>query len=70
MATERERLSTLETREDENSKTLWRIHEAIYGNGKPGLIADVHAIKQMVHALGWLIGLAVAVMGVIAAFIG
>ena len=34
-----ERLAKLENGLEENSKTLWRVFEAVYGNGKPGLPA-------------------------------
>ena len=45
-----ERLAALEKQTDENGKTIWRVFEAVYGNGKPGLIADVQAIRQSLEA--------------------
>ncbi len=39
MSSINERMTALESLTTENNKTLWRIHEAIYGNGKPGLLA-------------------------------
>ena len=53
-----ERLAALERQTDENGKTIWRVFEAVYGNGKPGLIADVQAIRhkleeQKHHGQSW-----------------
>ena len=48
MASVNERLAKLETSMDENQKTVWRLFEAIYGNGKPGLIADVKSLSEKV----------------------
>jgi len=45
-----ERLAALERQTDENGKTIWRVFEAVYGNGKPGLIADVQAIRQALES--------------------
>ena len=45
-----ERLAALEKLTDENGKTIWRVFEAVYGNGKPGLIADVQAIRQLIES--------------------
>jgi len=53
-----ERLARLENGMEENQKTLWRVFEAVYGNGKPGLIAEVQSIRQMLenqkqHGQSW-----------------
>lgn len=48
MAGVNERLANLEGNMKESSKTTWRLFEAIYGNGKPGLIADVKELTTKV----------------------
>ena len=45
-----ERLAALEKSTEENGKTMWRIFEAVYGNGKPGLLAELQALRQSVEA--------------------
>ena len=45
-----ERIAALEKATEENGKTIWRVFEAIYGNGKPGLLAEVQALRQSVEA--------------------
>lgn len=45
-----ERLASLEKQTEENGKTIWRVFESIYGNGKPGLITEFRALKQSVEA--------------------
>ena len=44
-----ERISSLEKSVEENGKTMWRIFEAIYGNGKPGLISEFQLLRQSVQ---------------------
>lgn len=44
-----ERLATLENEMVENNKTTWRIFEAIYGNGKPGLLTEFQLLRQSVE---------------------
>ena len=72
-----ERMTALESLTTENNKTLWRIHEAIYGNGKPGLLAEVRVLAQSVeqhHAehrqrkidWQWLVTTLIAVAAVLA----
>ena len=70
-----ERLAALENQTNENSKTIWRVFEAIYGNGKPGLIADVQSIRQMLEtqkhhgqAWQWVITTIIAAAAVIVAW--
>lgn len=41
-----EKLTKLETKMDENSATLRRVDEAIYGNGKQGLLADMAVLAK------------------------
>lgn len=41
-----ERLAALETEVKESRKKIDKLFDAVYGNGKPGLIADVQAIRQ------------------------
>jgi len=48
MAGVNERLANLEGNMKENNKTVWRLFEAVYGNGKPGLIADVKELNTKV----------------------
>ena len=71
-----ERLSALERQTDENGKTIWRVFEAVYGNGKPGLIADVQAIRQTLEAQKshgqawqWLVTTAIAAAAVLVAWL-
>ena len=45
-----ERIAALEKATEENGKTIWRVFEAIYGNGKPGLLAEVQALRHSVEA--------------------
>lgn len=44
-----ERLSKVESQLDENNKTTWRVFEAIYGNGKPGLLTEFRMLRQSVE---------------------
>jgi len=67
-----ERLAALENQVQETSKTTWRVFEAVYGNGKPGLIADVQAIRQMLEGKEghgrtwqWVISTLIAVAAVL-----
>lgn len=71
-----ERLAALERQTDENGKTIWRVFEAVYGNGKPGLIADVQAIRQTLEAQKshgqswqWLVTTAIAAAAVAVAWL-
>ena len=75
-----ERMTALESLTTENNKTLCRIHEAIYGNGKPGLLAEVRVLAQSVeqhHAehrqrkidWQWLVTTLIAVAAVLAVFL-
>ena len=43
-----ERLSKLENQTEENGKTIWRVFEAIYGNGKPGLLSEFRLLRESV----------------------
>lgn len=45
-----ERIAALEKALEENGKTTWRIFEAVYGNGKPGLLAEIKLLRQSVEA--------------------
>lgn len=73
-----ERLSKVESQLDENNKTTWRVFEAIYGNGKPGLLSEFRLLRQSVEAhhqsatvnksdWKWIITTAVAASAVIVA---
>ena len=71
-----ERLAALERQTDENGKTIWRVFEAVYGNGKPGLIADVQAIRQALEsrrdhgaAWQWVITSIIALAAVVVAWL-
>ncbi len=44
-----ERLSKLENQTEENGKTIWRVFEAIYGNGKPGLLSEFRLLRESVE---------------------
>lgn len=79
MATVPERLSALENQMSEDCKTTWRIHEAIYGNGKPGLITEIRLLRQSVDShiaahhdrrvdWKWLITSGIAVAAIAGAF--
>lgn len=73
-----ERLAKVESQLDENNKTTWRVFEAIYGNGKPGLLSEFRMLRQSVeehHKAAtvnksdwkWIITTAVAASAVIVA---
>ena len=75
-----ERLAKLENQLEENGRTTWHIFEAVYGNGKPGLVADVQALRQAVESLRrettlrndnwqWIITTIVAVIAIAAAWL-
>ncbi len=71
-----ERVAALEKEAKENGKTIWRIFEAVYGNGKPGLIADVQAIRQIIESQRrgavqwqWLITTLISAAAVVVAII-
>lgn len=79
MPTLPERMSSIENQMTENNKTTWRIHEAIYGNGKPGLVTEIRLLRQSMdqhvesHKEGktdwkWLITSAIAVAAIAKAF--
>lgn len=70
------RLAALETKTDENGKTIWRVFEAVYGNGKPGLIADVQAIRQALESgrhhgqvWQWVVTTLIAAVAIVAAWL-
>ena len=44
-----ERMKALERQTAENGKTITRVFEAIYGNGKPGLLLEFHLLRQSVE---------------------
>lgn len=73
-----ERLAKVENQLDENNKTTWRVFEAIYGNGKPGLLTEFRMLRQSVEEhhksatvnksdWKWIITTAVAASAVIVA---
>ena len=71
-----ERMAAIEKATEENGKTIWRVFEAVYGNGKPGLIADVQAIRQIIESQRrgavqwqWLITTLIAAAAVVVAII-
>jgi len=79
MPTLPERMSSMENQMVENNKTTWRIHEAIYGNGKPGLVTEIRLLRQSVdlHIAAhrerrvdwkWLITSGIAVAAIAGAF--
>lgn len=73
-----ERLAKVESQLEENNKTTWRVFEAIYGNGKPGLLSEFRLLRQSVEEhhkattvnksdWKWIITTAVAASAVIVA---
>lgn len=44
-----ERLAKVENQLEENNKTTWRVFEALYGNGKPGLLSEFRILRQSVE---------------------
>ena len=44
-----ERLSKLENQTAENGRMIWRGFEAIYGNGKPGLLSEFRLLRESVE---------------------
>lgn len=67
--TKSDRITRVEEQLKSNTEMTHRIHEAIFGNGKPGLKADMHALKNAVHVLCWLVSALIAIAGVVGAFI-
>jgi hypothetical protein len=49
MSSVNDRLASLEAKTEENGKTIWRVFEAIYGNGKPGLLTEFQLLRQSVE---------------------
>lgn len=47
--TDNERLAKVENQLEENNKTTWRVFEALYGNGKPGLLTEFRMLRQNVE---------------------
>lgn len=83
MATVNERLAALEKKTEESSKTLWRVFEAIYGNGKAGLLTEFQLLRKSVEEhheeiaenhkrnkadWKWLITTGIAIAAVVSAF--
>ena len=71
------RLVRLESKMEDNVKTTWRIFEAVYGNGKPGLITQIQNIQAKLDAATahkadwkWVISTLIAVAALVAAFKG
>jgi hypothetical protein len=50
MASVNDRLASLEAKTEENGHTIRRVFEAIYGNGKPGLLVEFQLLRQSVEA--------------------
>lgn len=44
-----ERLAKVENQLEENNKTTWRVFEALYGNGKPGLLTEFRMLRRSVE---------------------
>ncbi len=44
-----ERMAALEKQTEENGKTIRRVFEALYGNGKAGLLAEFRLLRQSVE---------------------
>ena len=72
----RERLAKLEVTTGENYKLLGKLTNAIYGNGKPGLITELanlnKALETHLEAIGsqkadrkWIITTIIAIAGII-----
>lgn len=49
MSQEIERIARLETLLEDNNKAIHRIEEALFGNGKPGLISDFRLLSDSVN---------------------
>ena len=67
--TSNERLASLETKVGEINKTTWKIHDAVYGNGKPGILAELHAIRRARVDIKWLVSTVVAIAALVIAYI-
>lgn len=50
MASVNDRLASLETKMKDNGETLKQVFQAIYGNGKPGLLTEFQLLRQSVEA--------------------
>ena len=44
-----ERLAAVERGLEENTRTTWRLFEALYGNGKPGLLSEFRLLRESVE---------------------
>ena len=44
-----ERIVKLETTLEDSNKTIHRVEEAIFGNGKPGLLSDFRLLAESVN---------------------
>ena len=84
MASINERLAAVETGLEENNRTTWRLFEALYGNGKPGLLSEFQMLRESVEQhhnavetlqrrgrgfWQWLITTLIAAAAVVVAFI-
>ena len=49
MSQEIERIARLETLLEDNNKAIHHIEEALFGNGKPGLISDFRLLSDSVN---------------------
>ena len=45
----KENVAKLQTTVEDNNKTVHQIEEALYGNGKPGLLSDFRSLKESVE---------------------
>jgi hypothetical protein len=49
-------------RHQDNSERIDKLEEAINGNGKPGLKADLGSIMTGIRILKWMVGLGIAII--------
>lgn len=45
----KEDVAKLQTTVEDNNKTVHQIEQALYGNGKPGLLSDFRSLKESVE---------------------
>ena len=45
----KENVAKLQTTVEDNNKTVHQIEQALYGNGKPGLLSDFRSLKESVE---------------------
>lgn len=78
--TTEQRLTTLETLTTQNSQNITKIVDAIYGNGKPGILTNIELMKadiatqknerrSSIGYLQWIITTVIAILALIVTYL-